>query len=371
VPLKIGFFTGARSEYGLARKFLQHLQIDPDFNLLIFPNGMHLLKKFGFTLEEIIRDGFEVNTVIETYKEEGQEKIYDFNEALIKIHNVLKKIDLDAVFVVGDRLEAYAAALAAHFLKIPVIHSGGGTLTSGGVDNVYRFNISFLASIHLTDSQKHYERLLVIEGLNKEHIYLTGSMAVDAINEFKKNAVSIKEKFKNLNTNSFALMTFHSTTQITESIAEIMDASIKKIINLGYDVLITYPNNDDGHESIIKTIDQWRNHKKVFISTSLGANYYYAALNECTFVVGNSSSALIEAPYFNSPVLNIGNRQEGRAKDEGIIDIPAKVESVVSILEKGNIQGWPRTVCNEIYGNGNSIAKRKSAILRSLKLISY
>ena len=146
-----------------------------------------------------------------------------------------------------------------------------------------------------------------------------------------------------------------------------MDACIQTIVDNDFGVLITYPNNDEGHSDIIKVIDKWSDHKCLFVSKSLGAQRYYSALYDCAFVIGNSSSALIEAPYFHKPILNIGSRQKGRDKDVGVNDIPADVKSVKKSIEEGFQQGWRGCECNFLYGDGNAIEKRKKAISKSLR----
>ena len=192
-----------------------------------------------------------------------------------------------------------------------------------------------------------------------------GSVAVDAIFEFQKNPVSITNVFPQIQKCGFALMTFHPVTLIKEPIPELMNICIKEIIDNGYDVIVTYPNNDEGHEDIIKIIEKWADHKNLFVSKSLGAQRYYSALHDCAFVIGNSSSALIEAPYFRKTVLNVGTRQHGRDKDVGVREVSADPVSVEKEVSEGFQQGWHACECNCLYGNGDSVEKRREAILRS------
>ena len=366
MKIKLGFFTGARSEYGIARSFLRNIDNDRKFDLSIFVNGMHLLKKFGYTASEIINDGFSIDSLIKTYTEDGDEKVFEFTNSVEKIYKTLLKKELDAIYIIGDRIEAYAAALAAHFLKIFIIHSGGGTITAGCVDNIYRNNITHLANLHLADSLKHYHQILRLKNDDKKNVCFVGSTSVDAIIKFKQKVVSITDVFPTIRPREFALMTFHPVTSIQEPIHKIMNACIKNIISCGFDILITYPNNDEGHIDIINVIDKWSEHENLFVSKSLGVESYYSALNDCAFLIGNSSSGVIEAPYFNKSILNIGKRQDGRDKDIGVIDVSAEINIVLKSIKKGFEQGWPTYECNYLYGDGNSVEKRKKAILESL-----
>lgn len=140
--------------------------------------------KSGYTLSELVSDGFNIETIIKTYREKGDEKVYEFTNSVDKIYRTLRDKKLNTVFVIGERIEAYASALAAHFLKIPVIHLGGGTIANGAVDNMYRYNITCLSSVHLATSRKCFERLLSLEVIDKNTIWFVGSSVVDAIIEF-------------------------------------------------------------------------------------------------------------------------------------------------------------------------------------------
>ena len=138
---KIGFFTGARSEYGLSVSLLKALNNEDKINLLIYPNGLHLLNTYGTTIKEIINDGFSIGREIKTYNEKGKKKIFELTESINKIFSVINKSSLDGIIICGDRIEAYATALASHFINVPLFHIGGGVITKGAVDNIYRFNI--------------------------------------------------------------------------------------------------------------------------------------------------------------------------------------------------------------------------------------
>ena len=350
--INLAFLTGARSEYGIAKSLLFKLRDDDDINLMMFPNGMHLLKIFGYTLSEIKKDGFSITKSINTY--DCSEKKFDqFSNSVKMISKVLEKYNIDAIYLIGDRIEAYSAALAGHFLKIPVIHSGGGTITRGAVDNIYRYNITNLSEIHLSTSKNNYNRLLQCPLTDSARVFFTGSTAIDAILDFKKN----KMKIKVIDSNYYALMTFHPVTAKEERIDEIMDIAIREILKHKCEILITYPNNDTGYEKIIKVINKWENHEKIFTHKSLGTYNYYNAIERCLFGIGNSSSGVVEFPYFNKISMNIGSRQDGRDKDSSVIDIVARKKRIIEALDDGFKNSWDAQKCNNLYGNGDAIKK--------------
>ncbi len=363
---KIALLTGARSEYGIVKTFLRSLRGDRSIGIDIYVNGMHNLKKFGHTISEIKKDGFRIKGVINTYTESGKEKAVEFADSIRMIYSALKGRKYDAVLVVGDRLEAYAASLASHFLGLPVIHLGGGAVTNGAVDNIYRYNITNLASLHFPTSRPDHCRLLRVPGIDKRNVRFTGSCAIDSIIKFKKNPVKIADVVSGLN-NDFVLMTFHPVTAGNEPIDKIMDSAIELIIKSGYDLLVTYPNNDTGHEKIIKVIEKWSKDKRVHAVKNLGAEYYYAAMGEASLIIGNSSSGVIEAPYFNKKVINVGSRQSGRPKDRCVEDVRPTSVDVASALKRWVKGGRAGYRSSNIYGGGNSSDKMRKAILSFLK----
>lgn len=353
----IGFFTGARSDYGIMKNFIKAVKDSENYSYHIFISGMHLLKKFGNTLNEIkSEDGFSNYTIVESFSEDHEPGYKEFVKIITALCEIFSKNKFDAIFLLGDRFETYAAALACHFCNIPIIHSGGGTITRGAVDNIYRYNISNLATYHFATSKGNFERLKSLPVTENENVFFTGSFAIDAIRKFQLNPRSISEIVPELEPGNFCLMTFHPATKSSEDVAEVMDTAIGKIKSYGKKILITYPNNDPGYKKILTVIEKWSKQKDIIVREHLGALGYYSALSDCIMVVGNSSSGIVEAPYFNKPVLNIGSRQEGREADEVIHTVPCNKSDVLKEIEL-LFSNFESKECNCIYGNGDSIER--------------
>jgi UDP-hydrolysing UDP-N-acetyl-D-glucosamine 2-epimerase len=362
MELSIAFLTGARSEYSLSKDFLFALEGDEDFDLAVVPNGMHLLESYGLTVREIREDGFYIFEEVPTYAEGGLAKSEELTRTVQMMHDTLSRLSPDAVFIIGDRIEAYGSALAAHFADIPIIHSGGGHLTPGAVDNIYRYNVTNLSSLHFATSRTSYDNLVKCMLTEEESIHFVGSMSIDQIQAFKREPKRIKNVMSKLGPNNYALMTFHPVTSSDDSVSEVMRVSVEEITKYNTNVLVTYPNNDQGSKEIISVIDSMRTREDVFVKPHLGSEGYYAALNDCLFVIGNSSSGIMEAPYFHKPVIDIGERQKGRPKDDAIVSVPCSEDHVRSAIKNGFSEGWPEQRCSYVYGRGNSIGKMKNHI---------
>lgn len=365
--IKIGFITGARSEYGVMKRVIREISSDDRFEVTIVATGMHYLHKYGDTIDEIRRDALAPIIDAPCYVEEDRDKEKDFIQLIDTLYNVFKGHPFDVIYIIGDRLEAYGAALAAHFLKIPVAHFAGGQLTNGAVDNIYRYNISNLATLHFVTNTFAKQRLLQCPIIDGNNVYHVGSSAIDSIKEYLKQPKEASEIDERLERGNYALMTFHSETKgaiAKNTIPEVMDVSITTILARGVKLLITYPNNDDGSEAIIKVIDKWQSNPDVVVRKNLGSEYYYTAVDNALFVIGNSSSGIIEIPYFQKYTVNIGERQAGRNAPASVISLPDDCEQIKDALNK-LLDNPVCTLPQEcIYGTGNSINKIHETLVR-------
>ena len=352
--MKIIFITGARSDYGPIRSVLEKVSLDKKFQLDILVHGMQLLEEFGSSHKEISADGFGNVLTLKTIESETS-KAEEFLKTIDTLNDFFRKNRYDLAMVLGDRLETYAAALSLHFNGLPIMHFGGGHITTGSLDNIYRYGITGLSKYHLPSSKKSYENLMKMVNVHKDHVYLTGSPTVDKIQSFLKQKKSDYYRFNIFNNKKYALMSFHPSLEDTRLIIEIMRNSIDFITQQNLGVFITYPNNDEGSKEIINYIESIKN-QDVYSAPHLGSTEYYQSMHDSEFVIGNSSSGIIEAPYFNKPVINVGDRQNGRAKNESIVDVNARVDDVLNSLKEGFLMGWPDMENHYVYGKGNCAA---------------
>ena len=262
--IKIGFVTGARSEYGVMKRLIREVVADPLFDVKIVATGMHYQHKYGDTINEIRKDDLAPVIDAPCYVEEERAKEKDFVQLIDTLYGVLAKNPFDVVYIIGDRLEAYAAALAAHFLKIP------------------RYNISNIATLHFVTNTFAKDRLLQCPIVDGSKVFLVGSSAIDSIKEYLNNPKEAQNIDERLARGNYALMTFHSETKgvsANNTIPEVMDAAIESIVKRGVKLLLTYPNNDDGSDAIIAIIKKWEIHPLVVVKKNLGSEYYYTAVD--------------------------------------------------------------------------------------------
>lgn len=331
---KICVFTGTRAEYGIMSRLMRMIHDDSDLQLQIIATNMHLSPEFGLTYKEIEADGFHIDKKVEMLlsSDTANGTVKSMGLATIGFADALEDLKPDLAIILGDRYEMLAAAEACLIYKIPVAHIAGGAISEGAYDDAIRHCITKLSHIHFTETEEYRNRVIQL-GEQPENVICTGALGVNNIRNEEIMPLDELERSINFNLgNKFLLVTFHPVTMETATAAEQCDYLLTalKEINDEYKILFTLPNSDTDGRVIIKKINDYVKNEplKAFAITSLGKKRYYSALKYVSAVIGNSSSGLVEAPSFNIPTLNIGNRQQGRTRGKSVFDVPATLEGI-------------------------------------------
>lgn len=337
---KICIFTGTRAEYGIMSRLFRMIEDDPELQLQIIATNMHLSPEFGMTYKEIEADGFHIDKKVEMLlsSDTANGTVKSMGLALIGFADALTELKPDLAIILGDRYEMLAAAEACLINKVPVAHIAGGAISEGAYDDAIRHSITKMSHLHFTETEEYRNRVIQL-GEQPDRVWCTGALGVNNIRN--EQIMSLSELEDSLNFHlgdKFLLITFHPVTMENATAAEQCENLIKALaeINENYQLLFTLPNSDTDGRIIISMIKDYvaKNADKAFSITSLGKKRYYSALKYCTAVVGNSSSGLVEAPSFNIPTLNIGNRQQGRTRGETVVDVSATLEGMREGLAK-------------------------------------
>ena len=342
--VRICIFSGSRADYGLLKCLAQEIKKEKVFELKIIASGSHLSKKLGYTIEEIREDNISHIEEIDIGIDEDDE--YDMGRLTgraIQIYSdKLSSIKPEYIIVLGDRYEAFAIALAAHYKRIKVIHLHGGESTQGALDDATRNAITQLSRIHFTSAQRHRMKVQEMVG-GSSHVEMIGPMCIDNIKNIR---VVTKEEFENKTKYKFAnkniLMTYHPVTNESDNGIHGLNELLKAISEEKFkehNFLITSPNADNDGRKFLKIIEDFAmTRNNVYRVNSLGELLYLNALLKFDLVIGNSSSGLIEAPMMKIPVINIGNRQKGREAFGKVVNVGCEkkkiVETMTEILEE-------------------------------------
>ena len=294
------------------------------FDLSIIVTGSHLEKKYGSSIKNITKDGFKKLHKIRLFL--GKDKVENITRStslgILNFSKKFKQIKPDIVLILGDRYEIFSCAISASFLKIPIAHFNGGEVTSGAFDEWIRHSITKMSTIHFVANKKYQNRVIQL-GENKRNVFNVGGLSSDNVRKtktFKKREIEKTCNFRFYSKN--ILVTFHPVTLGEKDSKKYFKEIILALEKLEETLIIfTFPNADNDNLSIINMIKKFvKKNKNAICFISLGRKKYLSIMKYCDAVVGNSSSGLLEAPYFNIPTINIGNRQEGREKANTVID---------------------------------------------------
>jgi UDP-hydrolysing UDP-N-acetyl-D-glucosamine 2-epimerase len=333
---KIAVLTGSRAEYGILKPLLNKLLESKNKELILIVTGLHLLNKYGHTIDNIRKDNFKIDSIIEMYDEKEKEVYYGsaLARGIKKLSLEFSKIKPDLLVVLGDRLEPLAATLAAATLKIPIAHIHGGDKTDSGlIDESIRHSITRFANIHFPATEEHKQRLIKM-GEEPWRIFKVGSMGLDTIVQRKKISREKLSKKLNFDIDDKIIVVIFHPVHLEEDIGDQMKEIIQALMELECKSLIMYPNNDPGNEKIIREIEKVRGVENFRILENLEHGDYIDLLKHAAILVGNSSSGIIEAPTLKIPVINVGSRNRNRGKTNNIIYIDPKRDQIIDAIKR-------------------------------------
>ncbi|MGG5309186.1 UDP-N-acetylglucosamine 2-epimerase [Enterococcus mundtii] len=353
---KVLIVSGTRADYGIYKPVASALKKDGwDVSFII--SGMHLANKYGLTKELITADKFEIVGEIHSLFLENTKgnMARSLSLELSGFTTIFEKYEPDFVILLGDRGEMLAAAIACLYLGIKTAHIHGGE-RSGTVDESIRHAISKLASIHFTATEKSKERLLKM-GEDSWRVFNVGAPRIDTIANSKLPSYKeIKKKYNlNFDEKKYALQIFHPVVTEMDKINQQVMTLINAMRDQNFHILCILPNSDAGSE-LIRKIYQENSLSNICYITNLASDEYLTILKESKFMIGNSSSGIIEAASFKIPVINLGSRQNGREQSKNTINVKLEVEEIQLALKKIQSPLFLDNLSNvkNIYGDGKS-----------------
>ena len=349
--MKICIVTGSRSEYFLLRNLILKLKKDNFFKIKIIVTGSHNSKALGQTIKDIKRDKIKItnNIKLPIQKDNEAGLTKSIANGIEKISDSLRKIKPDLVLILGDRYEIFSAAIAAYINKIPLAHIHGGEKTEGSMDDCFRHSITKLSNLHFASNKESYNRILQL-GEETKNVHLVGSLGVEASKKIKYlNKIEIEKKINVKFKKKIILVNFHPETldkPTKKNKFQIIIKVLKELEN-DYTIIFTAPNADVGYKNIIKEIKNFikRKNNSYFIK-SLGQQLLFSLYRQINFMIGNSSSGIIELPTFKKPTINVGNRQRGRLKTTSILDVNYDKSTILNKIKYINSKKFLRKISN-------------------------
>jgi GDP/UDP-N,N'-diacetylbacillosamine 2-epimerase (hydrolysing) len=344
--IKVLLITERRADYSRIKPILNELSNSDLFNYDLIVTGMHLLKEHGYTIQEILNDGFRIAKTFEMFQNSNNNPSH-MVEALGVALKQLPKMVLDinpSLIITGFDIAAnFALTITGAHLNIPVAHVQGGEV-SGTIDESIRHAMSKFAHIHFAGNEDARQRLIKL-GEIPELVFDVGCPSIDALLQEDDRPQVLTDY--GLDSSFFLVLQHPVTTEFNDSRNQIVQ-TLKALDEFDVDTLFILPNNDSGSSNIIRTIKE-SGHK---YTESLSINNYVNLLKRCEVLIGNSSSGIHESHVFGIPTVNIGSRQNGRLQSDNVINCDYNsVEIKEAIQEAIGLKG--RTF-NMPYGKGDS-----------------
>jgi GDP/UDP-N,N'-diacetylbacillosamine 2-epimerase (hydrolysing) len=356
---KIAILTSSRADYSIYYPLIKRINEDINLELNIIAFGSHFSEKHGNTFQNIINDGFDVALRIDSeFNGDNPIDIANYiGNTILKFGPIWQSNTFDLAICLGDRFEMFAAVASGVPFNVNFAHLYGGETTLGAIDNSLRHSISHFSKLHFTSCEAYKNRVVELIG-DANNVYNIGALSYDNFNQIELPEKSEFLQSLGMDSNKeFILTTFHPETIDFEKNQEYIEELCKAIEKLNtYNFLITMPNADTNSQIIRDTIDNLKkSNPHVYTSENLGTVRYLAAIKHCALMLGNTSSGFVEAAYFPTKVVNLGNRQLGRILTPNIINSDINCDSILQSIAKAESLNISKS--DNIYGNGNAAEK--------------
>ncbi len=369
---KIAVVLIDRANYGRLKPVMLEMLKRPGIELQVVCSGTMLLDRFGRTKRIVENDGFLIDE--EVYMElEGSvpsTMAQSIGLGLIQFATAFQRLAPDFVLVIGDRYEALAAAIAAAFQNICLIHLQGGEVT-GSIDESTRHAITKLAHYHFPATARS-GRFIEAMGEHPSTIFPLGCPSADVVATALKNIPH--EGLERLGVGEhldmkspFFLVLFHPvTTEFTAAELQ-MEEVLNALKQLKTQTLMLWPNIDAGADGVSQAIRKLREHDHGFplhVYKNFEPELYIPILAKAACAIGNSSSFVRDASFLGTPIVLVGSRQDGREWCEAVKRVEPDSGAIVQAVEEHMASG--RYAASSLYGVPG-VSKRIAETIETLR----
>lgn len=359
-----------RANYGRLKPVMRAIAARPELELQCIAAGTMVLERFGKPVDVVKADGLpvdgEIYTELEGSTPSSMAKSVGF--AVVEFASEFQRLKPDVVLLIGDRYEALAAAVSAAYMNLCMVHVQGGEV-SGSIDESARHAISKLAHFHFPSTRRSREYLIRM-GEPPETILGTGCPSSDIARELDRAldpdvlnragsgaAIDVAEPF--------LLVIYHPVTTAYGGEQKQIQEVLEALEALRMQTVLLWPNIDAGSDHISKAIRVFRDQKApgwLRTVTNLTPENYLKVLAGAVCAVGNSSSFVRDAGYFGTPVVLVGDRQEGREVDVHVTPVAPQAEALIAAIRAQVRQG--RYAPSALYGDGHTSQRIAEGLVR-------
>lgn len=369
-PRKVCAVLVDRANYGRLKPVLAAINTRPELELQIVAAGTMVLERFGQPVRTVKSDGFRVDgeIYIELEGSTPATMAKSVGFAVVEFASEFQRLKPDLVLLIGDRYEALAAAIAAAYMNICIVHVQGGEV-SGSIDESARHAITKLAHYHFPSTRRAAE-YLVRMGEPPDSVLGIGcpssDIAIGLECELSPDLINGTGSGSYIDiAKPFLLVVFHPTTTSYGGEQRQIEELLEALNLLQLQTVMLWPNIDAGSDRISKGIRVFRDRTTptwLRTLTNVAPENYLSLLAHVPCAVGNSSSFVRDASYFGTPVVLVGDRQEGREKDAHVMAVEPVAESIGAAVRKQLAHG--RYAPSTLYGDGKVSGRIADGLVR-------
>ncbi|MDO4222708.1 MAG: UDP-N-acetylglucosamine 2-epimerase [Acinetobacter sp.] len=349
---KILFITGTRADFGKLKPLLNFVEQQHDVELHLIVTGMHMMQAYGSTYIEVLREKYQ-HVYLAANQFQGEPMSSVLGNTITLLSRFVAEIEPDLLVIHGDRLEALAGATVGALSNCLVCHIEGGEL-SGTIDDSIRHAVSKLSHIHLVANQDAKQRLIQM-GEKSEHIFIIGSPDLDVMQSKSLPNLDDVKRYYDIDFDDYAVSLFHPVTTESEQIAHYAEQYFAALRQSGKNYVVIYPNNDTGTEAILHEIQKLKTNPQFRCFPSVRFEAFLVLLKNATFIIGNSSAGIREAPFYGVATVNVGTRQNKRANAPSIINSDYAPQAILNAIAQAcaltDLQP------SQTFGDGDSVSR--------------
>lgn len=367
---RIAVITGSRGEYGYIRPILKLMQQSHQLEFYVVATNMLLLPEFGYAINQFNEDEIEVKYKVDMsmagYSNSSMTK--SLGIFLQSLTDIVANDRPDFILLAGDRGEQLVGAIVGAHFNIPVAHIQAGEL-SGNIDGMTRHAITKFVHVHFAANKDAFDRLLKM-GEQTFRVFMTGAPQLDEFSQYRYlNKEEFYNKFKLQSTSPFCLLLQHSITEESHLSEVQMMTTLKAVQQKKIQTILIFPNNDAGSIGIQKAIEAEAD-SNIHILRNVNREEYANLMYHADFMIGNSSSGILEAPTFKLPAINIGRRQNGRLQAKNVINVEdfntSDILKAIDLAMSKEFKISLQNITNP-YGDGTS-SEKIVEILQSVEI---
>jgi UDP-hydrolysing UDP-N-acetyl-D-glucosamine 2-epimerase len=357
----IAVVTSSRADYSHLYWPLHDLAQHEDVDLKLIVLGAHLSPQFGETVKEIEKDGFPIAARLECLlssdTDVGMAKT--LGVAVLSLADLLGQMRPDLLLLIADRYEMLAPAAVALTLRIPIAHIEGGEISEGAIDDAVRNALTKMSHIHFTSTEAARDRVIAM-GEEPWRVHRAGAPSLDHLRRSRLLGLHELQERLGLDLERPTIVVAYHPVTIMRDTTQEADSLFAALREVDAQILFCYPNADAGSHALLERTRSFlatRSDAKVYVN--LDSVTYWSLLRHVAFLIGNSSSGIMEAASFALPVVNVGLRQKGRERARNVLDAEPETEVILKTIAQALSLEFRESLTGMTnpYGDGSASEK--------------